>query len=196
LSGWPARAPRRAAPQTADRFGWKLALLPRLPCGGLDLAALAVLAACGGSDSASTNAAPSTTGNPSTTAPPTPTTTTTGAETTPLGGSCDETAVRDAIANSDALDPSLRFEFTYLRCAEGFGWATISVEHGDSATVLFKGSGSDVELLNLGSSVCTTDAGIPADVAAQLAPDPRYPLGAARERTAPPPNDKPSHLRS
>jgi hypothetical protein len=101
----------------------------------------------------------------------------TGAETTPGGGSCDEAAVREAIVNSDAVDPSLSFEFTYLRCAEGFGWATISVEHGDAATVLFKGYGSDVEPLNLGSSVCTTDAGIPADVAAQLAPDPRYPRG-------------------
>jgi hypothetical protein len=141
------------------------------------LVALTVLAACGGSDEASTNALPSTPETPSTTAPPTPTKTTTGAETTPGGGSCDEAAVREAIVNSDAVDPSLSFEFTYLRCAEGFGWATISVEHGDAATVLFKGSGSDVELLNLGSSVCTTDAGIPADVAAQLAPDPRYPRG-------------------
>ena len=141
------------------------------------LAALTVLAACGGSDEASTNAAPSTLGTPSTTAPPAPTRTTTGAETTPRSGSCDEAAVRAAIASSDAFDPSLSFDFTYLRCAEGFGWATISVEHGDSATVLFKGSGSDVELLTLGSSVCTTDAGIPEDVAAQLAPDPRYPLG-------------------
>jgi hypothetical protein len=46
--------------------------------------------------------------------------------------------------------------------------------------VLFKSSGSDAELLNLGSSVCATDAGIPADVAAQLAPDPRYLLGDCR----------------
>jgi hypothetical protein len=43
--------------------------------------------------------------------------------------------------------------------------------------VLFKSSGSDAELLNLGSSVCTIDAGIAADLAAQLAPDPRNPLG-------------------
>jgi hypothetical protein len=141
------------------------------------LVALTVLAACGDSDEPSTAAAPSTTGTPSTTAAPTPTGTKTGAETTPRGGSCDEAAVRAAIARSDALDPSLSFEFTYLKCAEGFGWATISVENGDSAMVLFKGSGSDVELLNLGSSVCATDAGIPDDVAAQLAPDPRYPLG-------------------
>jgi hypothetical protein len=141
------------------------------------LVALTVLAACGGSDEASTNAAPSTTGTPSTTTPPTPTGTTTGAEATPSGGGCDEAAVRAAIASSDALDPSLSFDFTYLKCAQGYGWATISVENGDSAMVLFKGSGSDVELLNLGSSVCATDAGIPDDVAAQLAPDPRYPLG-------------------
>jgi hypothetical protein len=136
-----------------------------------------VLPACAGSDEAATNAAASTTESTSTTRPPAPTNTTASAETTPSAGSCDEAAVREAIADSDAIDPSLRLEVTYLRCAGGFGWATISVEHGDSATVLFKGSGSDVQLLTLGSSVCTTDAGIPADVATQLAPDPRYPLG-------------------
>lgn len=92
-------------------------------------------------------------------------------------GSCEEAAVRQAIANSDAIAPSLTFEFTHLKCAEGFGWAMISADIGETATVLFKVSGTDVELLNLGTSVCATDAGIPADVAAQLAPPGRPPLG-------------------
>jgi hypothetical protein len=36
---------------------------------------------------------------------------------------------------------------------------------------------TDVKLLNLGTWVCATESGIPADVAAQLAPDPRHSLG-------------------
>ena len=147
------------------------------------------MVACASDDTVSTTGAPSTTETTSTTAAsattgtgssteaPAATETTTSTVTTPPVGSCNEAAVREAIANSDAVAADVSFEFTYLKCAEGFGWAMISADIGETATVLFAGSGTDVELLNLGTSVCTTDSGIPADVAAQLAPDPRHPFG-------------------
>jgi hypothetical protein len=151
------------------------------------LLAVTALVACAGDDTVSTTGTPSTsettstteasatTGTGSLTEAPAASEITTSTVTTPPVGSCDEAAVREAIANADAADGS--FEFTYLKCAEGFGWAEILADFGDQATVLFAGSGTDVELLNLGTSVCATDSGIPADVAAQLAPDPRHPFG-------------------
>jgi hypothetical protein len=150
-------------------------LAPALPA----LLAMTVLAAaCGdGGDDAAATEAPATTETTVTTEAPATTETTNNTDTTPPAGSCEEAAVRQAIANSDAIAPSLTFEFTHLKCAEGFGWAMISADIGETATVLFKVSGTDVELLNLGTSVCATDAGIPADVAAQLAPPGRPPLG-------------------
>jgi hypothetical protein len=153
------------------------------------LLVVTVLVACAGNDIVSTTKAPSTTETSSTpeasattemgssTEAPVDTGTTASTVTTPPVGSCDEAAVREAIANADAVAADVSFEFTYLKCAEGFGWAEIWGDFGEGATVLFAGSGTDVELLNLGTSVCTTDSGIPADVAAQLAPDPRHPFG-------------------
>jgi hypothetical protein len=157
------------------------------------LLAVTALVACAGDDTVSTTGAPSTTETTETTSTPAASATTgTGSstevpaatETTtstvtppPPVGSCDEAAVREAIANADAVAAGVSFEFTYLKCAEGFGWAEILADFGDQATVLFAGSGTDVELLNLGTSVCVPDSGIPADVAAQLAPDPRHPFG-------------------
>jgi hypothetical protein len=153
------------------------------------LLAVTALVACAGDDTVSTTGTPSTpettstpaasatTGTGSSTQAPAATETTTSTVTPPPVGSCDEAAVREAIANADAVETEVSFEFTYLKCAEGFGWAEILADFGDSATVLFAGSGTDVELLNLGTWVCATDSGIPADVAAQLAPDPRHPFG-------------------
>lgn len=153
------------------------------------LLAVTALVACAGDDTVSTAGTPSTTettstteasattGTGSSTEAPAATEITTSTVTAPPVGSCDEAAVREAIANADAVASEVSFEFTYLKCAEGFGWAEILADFGDTATVLFAGSGTDVELLNLGTSVCATDSGIPADVAAQLAPDPRHPFG-------------------
>jgi hypothetical protein len=87
----------------------------------------------------------------------------------PSGGGCDAAAVHEAIRNSDAVAPDSRFELTYLECADGYGWAQIMGEHGDGATVLFAGSGADITLLNLGSSLCATDS-LPASTATRLAP--------------------------
>jgi hypothetical protein len=158
------------------------------------LLAVTALVACAGDDTVSTTGTPSTpettettstpaasatTGTGSSTQAPAATETTTSTVTPPPVGSCDEAAVREAIANADAV--AVSYEFTYLKCAEGFGWAEILADFGDQATALFAGSGTDVELLNLGTSVCVPDSGIPADVAAQLAPDPRHPFGDCPE---------------
>jgi len=88
----------------------------------------------------------------------------------PSGGGCDAAVVHDAIASSDALGADLTFEITYLTCAEGYGWARILVDYGEGATVFLEGSGADIALLDLGSSVCPLDSGIPASVATELAP--------------------------
>jgi hypothetical protein len=88
----------------------------------------------------------------------------------PSGGGCDAAVVHDAIAGSDAVGEDLTFEITYLKCAEGYGWARILADFGDSATVFFEGSGPDIALLNLGSSVCPLDSGMPASIATLLAP--------------------------
>ncbi|HEY6698477.1 MAG TPA: hypothetical protein VIZ67_09630 [Acidimicrobiales bacterium] len=78
--------------------------------------------------------------------------------------------VHDTIASSDAVGPDLTFEITYLNCADGYGWAQIAADFGESATVILEGSGTDITLLNLGSSVCPTDSGMPVSIATQLAP--------------------------
>jgi hypothetical protein len=88
----------------------------------------------------------------------------------PSDGGCDATVVHDAIARSDAVGADLTFEITYLKCAEGYGWARILADYGEGATVFLEGSGADIELLNLGSSVCPLNSGIPASVATELAP--------------------------
>jgi hypothetical protein len=63
----------------------------------------------------------------------------------------------------------MAFELTYLECAQGYGWARIQSDI-DGATVFFKGAGADIELLDLGTAVCPTHAGMPANVATELAP--------------------------
>lgn len=88
----------------------------------------------------------------------------------PSDDACDTAVVHDAIASSDAVADDMTFEITYLECAEGYGWAQILADFGDGATVFFEGSGSDIALLDLGSSVCPTAVGMPAGIATQLAP--------------------------
>jgi hypothetical protein len=88
----------------------------------------------------------------------------------PADGGCNASAVSDAIAHSDAVGDDVTFEISYLNCGEGYGWARIVADHRDGATVLLKGSGADISLLNLGSSVCAIDSGMPASIADRLAP--------------------------
>jgi hypothetical protein len=88
----------------------------------------------------------------------------------PSGSGCDPAVVHDTIAGSDAVADGLAFEIPYLKCAEGYGWAVIYTPEDEAATVLIEGSGADISLLDLGSSVCALDSGMPATVAVQLAP--------------------------
>jgi hypothetical protein len=92
---------------------------------------------------------------------------------------CQEDLVREAIDNSGAIAPELEYEITYLKCAEGFGWALVDPipENFDTGTALLRVTGTEVELLELGTSFCTADFGIPAEVAAQIAPPGADPAG-------------------
>jgi hypothetical protein len=169
----------------------KLLLAPVVP---VLLAATVVMAGRGHGDTAAPRQGPSASTPSITSTPQTTTSTSTSAPlpavapaapadppTTPVsppaapdpeppGGSCDPAAVRDAIDASGGVAPEVTFELTYLACADGFGWAEIMADFGDGATVLLQGSGSDITVLNLGSSVCPTDSGIPESIARRLTP--------------------------
>ena len=88
----------------------------------------------------------------------------------PSGGVCDRTAVHDAIAGSGAVAPGVTFEVTYLECADGYGWAGLVADFGDGATAFLEGAGDDLTVLDLGTAVCPTAAGMPESIAVQLAP--------------------------
>jgi hypothetical protein len=90
---------------------------------------------------------------------------------------CQEDLVREAIDN--AIAPEFEYEITYLKCAEGFGWAIVDPipENFDTGTALLRVTDTDVELLDLGTSICTADHGIPPEVAAQIAPPGVDPAG-------------------
>ena len=90
---------------------------------------------------------------------------------------CQEDLVREALAGfTEAIG---EYDITYLKCAEGFGWATVDpiAENFDTATAILRVSGTEVEVLNLGTSICLADHGIPADVAAEIAPPGANPAG-------------------
>jgi hypothetical protein len=144
--------------------------------------AVAVLVACGGDDDdAATTETTSTTETPSTSTNATSATTgstgTTGAGTTSPAGTCDEDAVRAALVASGEVDAVPSFDITHLACAGGYGWAVISAEGLDSADVLLRVSDAGINVLNVGTSVCLADAGIPYPVAQQIAPPGRDPHG-------------------
>ena len=68
----------------------------------------------------------------------------------------------------------------------------IVADYGEGATVLFKGSGADIALLDLGSSVCALGSGMPASTADRLAPPgAHWPRSAASERRRPKPPGAP-----
>jgi hypothetical protein len=91
---------------------------------------------------------------------------------------CQEDLVREAIDNS-GIGPDFEYEITYLKCAEGFGWATVDPipENFDTGTAILRVTATEVELLDLGTSICLADHGIPPDVAAQIAPPGANPAG-------------------
>jgi hypothetical protein len=83
---------------------------------------------------------------------------------------CQEDLVRDALAGfTEAVG---EYDITYLKCAEGFGWATLDPrqENFDTAAALLRVSDSGIEVLDVTTAPCPADLGIPADVAAEIAP--------------------------
>lgn len=88
---------------------------------------------------------------------------------------CDEATLRQAVDGSDA-GPEVAYEVTYLKCAEGYGWAVISIG-SDGAIVFLRLTESGMSLLDLGTGICAPETGIPADVAAQIAPPGEDPTG-------------------
>ena len=118
-----------------------------------------------------------------------------GGEDTPAAAAaCDEATLRDAISESSAVSPDLVYEVTYLKCAEGYGWAVITA-NGDGAIIFLTISDAGMTLLDLGSGICAPEAGIPADVAAKIAPPGEDPTGGCPvEPEAAKPIEKDAHF--
>ena len=146
------------------------------------IAVLGMLSGCGDETSGSVRPESAPTSSPEST-PTTPESTPTTAESTPttagstpstapappVSSDCDEQQVLTAIADSEAADPG--GDITYLRCLDGYGWATYYLASVDeSAIVLLSVAPNSYRVLNLGTSVCPLDH-IPADIAVAIAPD-------------------------
>ncbi|HEU0172245.1 MAG TPA: hypothetical protein VFR26_12370 [Acidimicrobiales bacterium] len=103
-------------------------------------------------------------------------TTTTGAPaaaaapaSTPVDGACDREEALAAIRASGAAEGGGHVE--YLECLDGFGWALYSLG-AEAAHVVLSVTADGYEVLNLGTSLCPLDSGMPADVAMAIAPSP------------------------
>ena len=84
---------------------------------------------------------------------------------------CDRDGARAAVLASDGADGGGSID--YLECLDGFGWALYRLGgDADAAHVLLSVGTDGYDVLNLGTSVCPADAGMPADVAAAIAPWP------------------------
>jgi hypothetical protein len=82
---------------------------------------------------------------------------------------CDRDEALAAIGASDAAEGGGHID--YLECLDGFGWALYSLP-GETAHVLLSITADGYEVLNLGTSLCPLDSGMPADVAMAIAPSP------------------------
>ena len=78
---------------------------------------------------------------------------------------CDRDEALAAIGASDAAEGSGHID--YLECLDGFGWALYGLDSlpGETAHVLLSITAEGYEVLNLGTSLCPLDSGMPADVA-------------------------------
>jgi hypothetical protein len=142
------------------------------------IAVLGMLSGCGDETGGSVRPESAPTSSPEstlTTAESRPTTagsTPSAAPAPPVSSDCDEQKVLTAIAASEAADPG--GDITYLRCLDGYGWATYYLASVDeSAIVLLSVAPNSYRVLNLGTSVCPLDH-IPADIAVAIAPDDPY----------------------
>jgi hypothetical protein len=103
------------------------------------------------------------------------TTTTTGPAATaapagtPATAACDRGEALAAVLASDAAEGGGHID--YLECLDGFGWALYSLG-AEAAHVLLSITTDGYQVLNLGTSLCPLDSGMPADVATAIAPTP------------------------
>ena len=84
---------------------------------------------------------------------------------------CDRGEALAAVLASDAAAGGGHID--YLECLEGFGWALYSLGGNlERAHVLLSITADGYQVLNLGTSLCPLDSGMPADVAIAIAPSP------------------------
>ena len=84
---------------------------------------------------------------------------------------CDRDAVLAAVLASGGADGGGYVD--HLECLDGFGWALYRLDaDGDAAHVLLSIGAEGYHVLNLGTSVCAAESGMPAEVAAVIAPSP------------------------
>jgi hypothetical protein len=84
---------------------------------------------------------------------------------------CDRGEALTAVLASDAAAGGGHID--YLECLDGFGWALYSLgDDTETAHVLLSITTDGYEVLNLGTSLCPLDSGMPADVALAIAPSP------------------------
>jgi len=127
-----------------------------------------VMTACG-TGPAQPTSRPSATSSSSTTTTAAPVAAAAPAST-PLDGACDLDEALAAVLASDAAEAGGHIE--YLECLDGYGWALYSLLDADTADVHLSITTDGYEVLNLGTSLCPLDSGMPADVAMAIAPSP------------------------
>ena len=88
---------------------------------------------------------------------------------TPVEATCDRGEALAAVLASDAAEGGGHID--YLECLDGFGWALYSLGADmETAHVLLSITTDGYQVLNLGTSLCPLDSGMPADVATAIAP--------------------------
>lgn len=90
---------------------------------------------------------------------------------TPVKAACDRGEALAAVLASDAAGGGGHID--YLECLDGFGWALYSLgDDMETAHVLLSVKTDGYHVLDLGTSLCPLDSGMPADVALAIAPSP------------------------
>ena len=125
-----------------------------------------VVVACGSRTAEPTMRAPATSSSSTTTA--TEAAATVAPANTPVEATCDRGEALTAVLASDAAGGGGHID--YLECLDGFGWALYSL--GETAHVLLSITTDGYQVLDLGTSLCPLDSGMPADVALAIAPSP------------------------
>jgi hypothetical protein len=142
--------------------GLRISLLMATTLGG-------VLMACGQGPAEPTTRASRPTSRPTTTT--TAPAATAAPASTPVKAACDRGEALTAVLASDAAGGGGHID--YLECLDGFGWALYSLGADmDTAHVLLSITTDGYQVLDLGTSLCPLDSGMPADVALAIAPSP------------------------